>query len=89
MKHQSKLILITALIMASTAFAHADLVIYDLNNTAANTLTTLGTDFIIGCAILAGGVVAAVYVSSMFQNRNEMYALNYININSIWRLALV
>ena len=63
MKHQSKLIPITALVLASTAFARADLVIYDMGSTAANTVNALGKDFIIGCSILAGGAVAAVFVS--------------------------
>jgi hypothetical protein len=63
MKHQSKLIPIAALILASTAFARADLIIHDMGSTAANTLATLGTDFIIGCAIVAAGVVAAVIIS--------------------------
>lgn len=63
MKHQSNLIPIAAFILVSAASAHADLVIYDVTDRAASTLNALGIDFIIGCVILAGGVVAAVYVS--------------------------
>ena len=63
MKHQSKLIPIAALILASTVFARANLITYDLSSYAANTLAALGTDFIIGCGILAAGVVAAVFIS--------------------------
>jgi len=63
MKYKSKLIPIALLILVSTSFVRADLVIHDMGSTAANTLTTLGTDFIIGCAILAAGVVAAVFIS--------------------------
>jgi hypothetical protein len=63
MKHKSTLIPIAALFLASTAFSRADLIVHDMGSTAANTLTTLGTDFIIGCAILAGGVVVAVFIS--------------------------
>ena len=63
MKHKSKPLLITSLILASVSFARADIVIHDLGSTAANTLTALGTDFIIGCAILAAGVVSVVFIS--------------------------
>ena len=58
-----KLIPMAALFLASTAFVRADLVVHEMGSTAANTLTTIGTDFIIGCAILAAGVVAAVFIS--------------------------
>ena len=64
MSHQSKQFLITAaLIVASASIARADFVIHDLGSTAANTLTALGTDFVVGCAILAAGIVAAVFIS--------------------------
>ena len=63
MKLKSTLIPIALLILASTAFVRADVFIHDMGSTAANTLTTLGIDFIIGCAILAAGVVAAVFIS--------------------------
>jgi hypothetical protein len=64
MKRQSKLIPVAAFFLASTAFVRADQVImHEMGGQAANTLTTLGTDFTICCGILAAGVVAAVFVS--------------------------
>jgi len=61
MSNQSKVTLL--IILTSASFARADLVIHDLGSTAANTLTHLSKDFVIGCAILAVAIVAAAFVS--------------------------
>ena len=64
MSHQSNRFLITAaLVVASASFARADLVMHELGGTAANTLNTLGTDFVVGCSIVAAAIVAAVFIS--------------------------
>jgi hypothetical protein len=61
MNHQAKRSLIAALIFASVSFARADIVTFD--SSVVTTLQTLGTDFIIGCTVLAVGIIVAVVIS--------------------------
>ena len=57
------MLIIGALAIASTSVARADLIIYDMSGSVQSTLRALGTDFVIGCAVLAAGIVAAVIIS--------------------------
>ena len=61
MNHQAKRSLIAALVFASASFARADLVTFD--SSVVTTLHTLGTDFIIGCTVLAVGIIVAGVIS--------------------------
>ena len=48
--------------MATAQRARADSMIHDLGNNAAMTLRALGTDFVLGCTVLALGLVIAVFL---------------------------
>jgi len=64
MSYPMKWFVLTAVVaVLSTTVTHADIVIHDIGNTAANTLVKLGSQFVFGCAILAFGIVAAVFIS--------------------------
>ncbi|MES2465821.1 MAG: hypothetical protein V4675_00855 [Verrucomicrobiota bacterium] len=53
-------LLATALVLASASVTRAaDMVVYDLGDRAHGTLRSLGTDFVLGCTILAAGVIGA------------------------------
>ena len=54
---------IAALLLSTTSFAHADLIVYELGSTASKTLSGLGTSFVLGCAILAVGLVASSFIA--------------------------
>jgi hypothetical protein len=54
--------LIAGIILMSGCFVRADIIVHEMGSTAANTLTTLGKDFIIGCAIVTAGMVVAAFV---------------------------
>ena len=64
MRYELKRFLIAGVVaVVSTAIARAEIIIHDIGSTAANTLTKLGSQFVLGCAILAVGIVAAVFIS--------------------------
>ena len=72
MNHHTKRPLIAALIFAVESFAHADIntSVYELGGGAmqsvqsvSTALQAVGTDFIIGCTVLAVGIVAGVFIS--------------------------
>ena len=53
-------LLAAALVLASVSITRAaDIVVYDLGDRAHETLRTLGMDFVLGCTILAAGVIGA------------------------------
>lgn len=53
-------LLAAALALASVSVTRAaDIVVYDLGDRTQETLRTLGMDFVLGCTILAAGVIAA------------------------------
>jgi len=62
MKPQTKQWLVAALMLVSAPLARAELIVHDIGSYAANTLNDLGRDFVIGCAFLAAGMVAAVII---------------------------
>jgi hypothetical protein len=45
-----------------TTAAHAEVLIFDFNVTSRDTISGLGTSFIIGCALLAIGLVIAAKI---------------------------
>ena len=55
-------LLIAALLMATASRARADVMLHDVGNNAAKTLSALGTDFVYGCAVLAIGLVVSVFL---------------------------
>jgi hypothetical protein len=65
MNHRVKHILIAAIVLVTASIAHADLITYtyDMSSTTANTLESLGRKFVIGCTVLALGIVAATVIS--------------------------
>jgi hypothetical protein len=64
MSHPSKQPLITiATILASASLARADLIVHELGSTAANTLSQLSRNIMMGCAILAVAIVAAAFIT--------------------------
>jgi hypothetical protein len=61
--HFKNVLLASILLLGSTSIARAELVVYDLGNSAARTLQGLGTAFIMGCTVLAIGAIVAAFVS--------------------------
>ncbi|MGJ8651299.1 MAG: hypothetical protein ACSHX4_13145 [Opitutaceae bacterium] len=54
---------IAALLLSTTSFAHADLIVYELGSTASKTLSGLGTSFVVGCSVVAVGLVVAAFLA--------------------------
>jgi hypothetical protein len=63
MQHHFKRITIALLILASTCCVRAEIVVHELGSTAANTLHSLSRNVLIGCIVLAIGIVAAAFIS--------------------------
>ena len=63
MQTRSKRIVIAALMLASACGARAEIVVHELGSTAANTLHSLSRNVLIGCIVLAIGIVAAAFIS--------------------------
>ncbi len=59
-----KFVMAVAAVVTSASLARAEIVIHEMGSTAANTFTTLGRYFVIGCSILAAGLVIAKLISS-------------------------
>lgn len=55
--------LATAMIPISIGTAHADIVAYHLTAETSRTVESLGTKFIIGCTVLAVGIMAAAFIA--------------------------
>lgn len=62
MNRLAKSTLILSILLASASLAYADLIVYDLGSAAARTLKGLGTNFVIGCVVLALGMVVAALI---------------------------
>ncbi|MGJ8654787.1 MAG: hypothetical protein ACSHX8_16120 [Opitutaceae bacterium] len=53
---------IAALLLSTTTLVHADIIVYELGSTAYKALSGLGTSFVIGCTVVAVGmVVSAIF----------------------------
>lgn len=59
MNRITKSSLILAASLAATSMASADLMVYEFGARTAQTLDSLGTKFVVGCVVLALGMVAA------------------------------
>ena len=53
-------LLAAAVVLASVSVTRAaDIVVYDLGDRTQETLRTLGMDFVLGCTVLAAGMIGA------------------------------
>ena len=53
-------LLAAAVMLASVSVTRAaDIVVYDLGDRTQETLRTLGMDFVLGCTVLAAGMIGA------------------------------
>jgi hypothetical protein len=57
-------LLSVAIVFGMTTVARAELVTYDVTQDTAGTLESLGTKFVLGCAIIALGIVIAAFFVS-------------------------
>ena len=61
MRYRFNSLLTIALLLVSTA--HAEMITHQLANETSETLESLGRKFIIGCAVLALGMIGSAFVS--------------------------
>jgi len=63
MSHRFKHLLTAAFITHFGSVARADMVTYNFTEVTSQTLRSLGTSFVVGCALLALGIVIAAVIS--------------------------
>jgi hypothetical protein len=63
MSHRFKHLLTAAFVTFFGSVARADMNTYNLTEGASQTLRSLGTSFVVGCALLALGIVIAAVIS--------------------------
>jgi len=63
MSHRFKQLLIAAFIALFGSVARADMITYNLTEVTSQALRSLGTSFVVGCALLALGIVIAAVIS--------------------------
>jgi hypothetical protein len=62
MSHKIKQSLIAAVIFFSVAAARADVFTFHVTSETSATLESLGTKFVIGCVVLALGIIGAAVI---------------------------
>ena len=63
MSYRFKHPLIAAFVTLSGSVARADMITYNFTEVTSQTLRSLGTSFVVGCAVLALGIVIAAVIS--------------------------
>jgi len=63
MSHRFKHVLTAASITFFGSVARADMITYNFTEVTSQTLRSLGTSFVVGCALLALGIVIAAVIS--------------------------
>lgn len=54
---------LAAILMSTTSLAHADLIVYELGSTASRTLSDLGNSFVVGCIVVAVGLIISAVIA--------------------------